>query len=68
MEFAVSSRSKTNRKWISGLAVTLTTIIAYMAFWRLAPVATFIIGCAALMASVIAAWWFGKEANQSRER
>ena len=49
------------RAWISGLLVTLTTIVAYMAFWRIAPVPTFLIGCAALVALLVVAWWYGKE-------
>ncbi len=54
------------RKWLSGLAVTLTTIVAYLAFWRIAPVPTFIIGCVALVGMLVAAWWFGKESNGPR--
>ena len=50
---------ETRRRWIAGLAITLTTIISYMAFWHLAPVATFLIGCAALVACVIAFWIAG---------
>ncbi len=56
------------RGWISGLAVTLTTIVAYLAFWRLAPVPTFVVGCAALVGMLATAWWFGKEANGPREK
>ena len=52
-------RKASCRAWLSGLAVTLTTIIAYLAFWRLAPVPTFIIGCVALIAMLIAAWIAG---------
>lgn len=48
------------RTWVSGLAVTLTTIVAYLAFWRLAPGLTFIIGCAALLGLLVAAWVAGK--------
>lgn len=58
------------RKWASGLAVTLTTIIAYMAFWRLAPVITFAIGCLSLIALVVAGWIMGREdaANECEGR
>lgn len=56
------------RAWIAGLLVTLTTIVVYMAFWRIAPVPTFLIGCAALVAMLIAAWWFGEEVNRPSDR
>ncbi len=59
----MSPLSQIRRKWLSGLAVTLTTIVTYMAFWRLAPVTTFVIGCLAFIGMIIAAWWFGKGAN-----
>lgn len=52
---------RNTRRWLSGLAVTLTTIVAYLAFWKLAPITTFIVGCVALVAMLAAAWWFGKE-------
>lgn len=53
------SPKQSTRAWISGLAVTLTTIVSYLAFWRLAPGTTFVIGCVALVGMVIAAWVFG---------
>lgn len=58
-----SMRKDSRRTWLSGLAVTLTTIVAYLAFWRLAPVPTFITGCLAFVGMLAAAWWFGKRAN-----
>lgn len=54
------------RTWLSGLAVTLTTIIAYLAFWRLAPVVTFIIGVLALIGLVISAWVLGAPEKPTR--
>lgn len=51
------------RGWISGLAVTLTTIVAYLAFWHLAPLTTFAIGCIALVGLVIAGWVYGRESK-----
>ncbi len=51
---------ESRRRWLSGLAITLTTIVSYLAFWRLAPGTTFIVGCAALLACLIALWVAGK--------
>lgn len=56
-----SQRRGTTRTWLSGLAITLTTIVAYLAFWRLAPGTTFIVGCLALLGIVIAGWVYGRE-------
>jgi hypothetical protein len=61
-----SMPKKSTRAWISGLAVTLTTIVSYLAFWRLAPGTTFIIGCVALLGAVVAAWIYGGEEFTSR--
>ena len=47
------------RTWLSGLVVTLTTIVAYFAFWYLAPGTTFIVGCVALICLIIAGWVLG---------
>ena len=53
-------RSEFTRHWIAvNFIVTLTTIVAYLAFWRLAPVPTFIIGCLALIAMLVGAWIYG---------
>ncbi len=52
-------RVEGRRKWLSGLAITLTTIIAYLAFWRLSPVVTFVVGCASLIAMAVAIWIAG---------
>ena len=51
--------------WIEGelvgLAVTLTIIVAYFAFWHLSPVVTFVVGCVALVGLGVAAWVLGGE-------
>ena len=60
--------SQTARAWISGLAVTLTVVVAYLAFWHLWPVATFLIGCLSLIGLVIAGYILGTETNQSRAK
>lgn len=52
------------RSWLAGLAITLTTIVSYLAFWHLAPGTTFIVGCVALLGLLIAAWVMGKETTQ----
>lgn len=54
------------RAWLSGLAVTLTTIISYMAFWRLSPGVTFIVGCLALLGLIVAGWVLGGSEPASR--
>ncbi len=46
-------RVETRRQWAAGLAVTLTTIVAYMAFWRLSPGLTFVIGCISLVVLLV---------------
>lgn len=59
---------KSRKAWISGLAVTIATIVSYMAFWRLAPGTTFIIGAVALVVLVIAGWILGAESTQRPEK
>jgi hypothetical protein len=48
------------RAWLSGLPVTFTTIVAYLAFWRIWPIATFLIGCAALVGLLVFFWTVGR--------
>lgn len=59
MRDGASDRTNSRRAWLSGLAVTLTTIVSYFAFWHLSPVVTFVIGCLALVGLVIAGWVLG---------
>lgn len=54
-----ASSSERRRRWVSGLAVTLCTIVAYLAFWHLAPVATFVIGTIALFGMAVFGWIMG---------
>jgi type II secretory pathway component PulM len=61
---ALKDSQGSRRTWLSGLAVTLTTIVAYLAFWRLAPGTTFIVGCIALVCLVIAGWVFSHPSRQ----
>ena len=49
----------TTRRWLSGLAVTVATIVSYLAFWHLSPALTFIIGCVAFVGLCVAAWIHG---------
>lgn len=51
---------ESKRRWLSGLAVTVATIVSYMAFWRLAPGVVFVVGCVAFVGLVVAAWVLGK--------
>jgi len=41
------------RSWLSGLAITLTTIVSYLAFWHLSPGVTFMIGGVALVTLIV---------------
>lgn len=59
---------ETRRTWFAGIAVTLTTIISYMAFWRLSPIVTLVIGCVALICLVFTAWWYGRRLRLDREK
>ena len=58
---------QTRRAWIEGMAVMLTTIICYMAFWRLSPGITFLIGCVSLVGLVWFLWLAGKSAKETDE-
>lgn len=49
------------RAWLSGLAITLTVIISYLAFWHLSPGWTFLVGAAALVGMGVAIWRAGAE-------
>lgn len=59
---------ETRRTWFAGVAVTLTTIVAYMAFWRLSPILTFVIGCLALVGLIFTAWMYGRRLRLDREK
>lgn len=48
------------RAWLSGLAITLTTIVSLLGFWRLAPGTTFAIAVVALIGVAISFWVAGK--------
>jgi hypothetical protein len=60
--------TQSTRAWISGLAVTLTVAVAYLAFWTLWPVATFVIGCLSLIGLVVAGYILGAETSRSRAK
>lgn len=68
MESVMQRKRDKDKRWLSGLLVTLTTIVAYLAFWRLSPLVTFIVGCVALVLMLIAAWEYGRRINRSREK
>jgi hypothetical protein len=57
-------RRESTRAWLSGLAVTLTTIVSYLAFWWLSPGVTLIVGCIAFIALLVAAWVYGRETTR----
>lgn len=54
---------ETQRQWISGLAITLTTLVSLFGFCRLSPGATFVVASCALIALVFLFWFEGKEAE-----
>ncbi len=54
-----NTKRESGRAWLSGLAITVTTLVALFGFWHLAPGATFIIACLALVGLVIAFWVAG---------
>ena len=63
MDKPVSSRKRpveTTRRWISGLAITLTTLIALFGFWRLSPGVTLVIATIALVV-LGAILWFERD-------
>lgn len=49
------------RRWLSGLAITVTCLVGLFGFWRLSPGLTFIIACAALIGCGAAFWVAGKD-------
>jgi hypothetical protein len=53
-------RLETKRQWLSGLAITLTSLVCLFGFWRLSPVTTFVIASTALVALVGFFWMAGK--------
>ena len=55
-----SMRKESMRAWLSGLAITLTTLVGLFAFWRLSPGTTFIVACVALIGLLAALWIAGK--------
>lgn len=46
------TKVESQRAWLSGLAITITTLVALFGFWYLAPGATFIVACIALLGLV----------------
>lgn len=51
--------SEDTRKWLSGLAITVTALLGLFGFWHLAPGATFAVACLAIVALVISFWFAG---------
>ena len=56
----MAKREESKRQWITGLAITLTTLVCLFGFWHLAPTTTFVIAVVALVALVILFWFAGK--------
>ncbi|MCB2083344.1 MAG: hypothetical protein KDD90_04750 [Sphingomonadaceae bacterium] len=52
---------ESKRKWLSGLAITVTSLVALFGFWRIAPGTTYLIAVGALICLVCALWVAGKE-------
>jgi hypothetical protein len=58
-------RSEPIRQWLAGLAIVLCTLIGLFGFWHLAPGATFIVACLAIVGLVISFWIAGGPTNRS---
>lgn len=58
---ANKSKIESRRRWLSGLSITLTTVICFFGFWHLAPGLTFLVAIGALIALTFSLWWSGKE-------
>jgi hypothetical protein len=56
------------RTWLSGLVVSVSAVVAYMAFWHLAPVVTFSVGCITLVALILVARHYGRQVRMDRQR
>lgn len=52
---ANGTKIESRRRWISALAVTVSAVVAYMAFWHIWPVATFLVGVTASLALIVSA-------------
>lgn len=44
-----SKPPETKRAWLSGLAITVTTLVGLFGFWHLSPGLTYIVACIALV-------------------
>jgi hypothetical protein len=62
-----SPRHASTRSWLSGLAITITTLVGLFGFWRLAPGTTFIIACVALVGLVVSLFLYRSDPNQSSD-
>lgn len=58
-------QSQSTRAWLSGLAVTIATIVSYLAFARLSPGITFVVGCVALVGLVVTGWVLGRASDSN---
>lgn len=58
-------RKESTRAWLSGLAITITALVGLFGFWHLAPGATFIVACLAIVGLVISFWVAGGPTNRS---
>lgn len=56
---------QSTRAWLSGLAVTISTIVCYFAFWHISPGVTFIVGCVALVSLIVAGWILGRDGKSN---
>lgn len=56
----MAAHTETQRQWLSGLAITLTTLVCLFGFWRLSPGATLAISSISLVALLMFFWLAGK--------
>ncbi|MCP1751183.1 VIT1/CCC1 family predicted Fe2+/Mn2+ transporter [Bradyrhizobium elkanii] len=52
-------RAESKRQWISGLAITLTSLVCLFAFWHLSPGVTYTVAVCALVALIVLFWVHG---------
>jgi hypothetical protein len=54
------------RQRVSGLAITITTLVCLFGFWRLSPGATFVIALISLIVLLTVFWITGKSESRPR--
>ena len=61
IESAARPKSQTLRSWLSGLSITVATIIGLFAFWRISPGLTYLVALGAMLVLTVSIWIAGKD-------